>query len=128
MCVFARSLAGRAVGNHFELVIPMRLVPIEVVNGDIHLPIPRVGVDELMRTAATMRVEIKDEHRLVGLRRAHGRPGNRCTYGHPDKGRPFGERRDAEMWCRSVPLFSGRLRTVARIAMALCRLLSPGFR
>ena len=48
--------------NHFELVIPERLVPVEGVDGDIHLPNPLVAVDELMRAAATMRVEIKDEH------------------------------------------------------------------
>jgi hypothetical protein len=47
--------------NHFELVIPERLVQIEGIDGDIHLPNPLVAVDELMRAAAAMRVEIKDE-------------------------------------------------------------------
>jgi hypothetical protein len=44
------------------LVIPERLVPIEGIDGDIHLPNPFVAVDEFMRAAAAMRVEIKDEH------------------------------------------------------------------
>jgi hypothetical protein len=48
--------------NHFELVIPERLVPVEGIDGDINLPNPLVAVDELMRAAAAMRVEIKDEH------------------------------------------------------------------
>ena len=48
--------------NHFELVIPERLVPVEGVDGDIHLPNPPVAVDELMRAAAAVCVEIKDEH------------------------------------------------------------------
>jgi hypothetical protein len=47
--------------NHFELVIPERLVPIEGIDGDIHLPNPLVAVDELMRAAAAMCVKIKDE-------------------------------------------------------------------
>jgi hypothetical protein len=46
-----------------ELVICERLVQIEGVDGDIHLPNPTVAMDELMRAAAAMRVEIKDEHR-----------------------------------------------------------------
>ena len=49
--------------NHFELVIPERLVLVEGVDGDIHLPNPLVATDELMRSAAAMCVEIKDEHR-----------------------------------------------------------------
>ena len=48
--------------NHFELVIPERLVPVEGIDGDIHLPNPLVAVDEFMRAAAAMRVEIKDDH------------------------------------------------------------------
>jgi hypothetical protein len=48
--------------NHFELIIPERFVPVEGVDGDIHLPDPLVAVDERMRAAAAMRVEIKDEH------------------------------------------------------------------
>jgi hypothetical protein len=48
--------------NHFELVIPERLVPIEGIDRDIHLPNPLVAVDELMRAAAAMRIKIKDEH------------------------------------------------------------------
>jgi hypothetical protein len=48
--------------NHFELVIPERLVAVEGIDGNIHLPNPLVGVDELVRAAAAMRVEIKDEH------------------------------------------------------------------
>jgi hypothetical protein len=49
--------------NHFKLVIPERLVVIEAVDGDIYLPNPLVAVDEFMRTAAAMCIEIKDEHR-----------------------------------------------------------------
>jgi hypothetical protein len=48
--------------NHFELVVPARLVSVEGIDGDIHLPNPLVGVDEFVRAAAAMRVEIKDEH------------------------------------------------------------------
>jgi hypothetical protein len=48
--------------NHFELVIPERLVMVEGIDGDIHLPNPLFAVDELVRAAAAMRVEIKDEH------------------------------------------------------------------
>ena len=48
--------------NHFEFVIPERLVPIEGIDGDIHLPNPLIVADELMRAAAAMCVEIKDEH------------------------------------------------------------------
>jgi hypothetical protein len=48
--------------NHFELVISERLVSVEGIDGDIYLPNPLVAVDELMRAAAAMRVEIKDKH------------------------------------------------------------------
>ena len=48
--------------HHFELVIPERLVPVEGIHGDINLLNPLVAVDELMRAAAAMCVEIKDEH------------------------------------------------------------------
>jgi hypothetical protein len=48
--------------NHFKLAVPERLVPVEGIDGDIHLPNPLVAMDELMCSAATMRVEIKDEH------------------------------------------------------------------
>ena len=51
-----------SVVNHFELVIPERLVMVEGIDGDIHLPNPLFAVDELVRAAAAMRVEIKDEH------------------------------------------------------------------
>jgi hypothetical protein len=44
------------------LAIPERLVPVEGIDGDIHLPNPLFAVDELVRAAAAMRVEIKDEH------------------------------------------------------------------
>jgi hypothetical protein len=50
------------VVNHFELVIPERLVLVEGIHGDIYLPNPLVPVDKLVRAAAAMRVEIKDEH------------------------------------------------------------------
>ena len=48
--------------NHFELVIPEWLVMVEGIDGDIHLPNPLIVADELMRAAAAMRVQIKDEH------------------------------------------------------------------
>jgi hypothetical protein len=44
------------------LVIPEWLVPVEGIDGDIHLPNPLFAVDELVRAAAAMRVEIKNEH------------------------------------------------------------------
>ena len=48
--------------NHLELVISERLVPVEGIDRDIHLPNPIVAVDEAMRAAAAMRIELKDEH------------------------------------------------------------------
>jgi hypothetical protein len=48
--------------NYFELAIPERLVPVEGIDGDIHLPNPLVAVDEFVRAAAAMCVEVKDEH------------------------------------------------------------------
>lgn len=38
------------------------LVQIEGIDGDIHLPNPLVALDELMRAAAAMCIEIKDQH------------------------------------------------------------------
>jgi hypothetical protein len=50
--------------NHFELVIPERLVMVEGIDGDIHLPNPLFAVDELVRAAAAMR-----PRRLLGARK-----------------------------------------------------------
>ena len=48
--------------KHFKLVISERLVQIEGIDRDVHLPNPLVVVDELMCAATAMCVEIKDEH------------------------------------------------------------------
>jgi hypothetical protein len=64
------------------------VVLIEGVDGDIHLPNPLIAVDELMRAAAAMRVEIKDEHGAGACieRRANGEDktiAESCSAGSP---------------------------------------------